>query len=364
MNKIIAILLPDLRAGGAERVSVDLARAFKSFGYDVEFVLLNEEGEFLDEARSEFSVFNLNVKRVRHALMPLIRYLKHRRPDLLIANMWPLTSIAVIANILSLFKNRLLLVEHITLSNQYTSWGKFHNLIMRLSLILTYRFANKVAAVSEGSARETARMAKLPLYRVAVLYNPIPLRLRPSMDNIADAELLWNCSLHNRILSVGSLKDQKNHKLLIRAFAKISSLDSKLIILGGGDVRPLRKLTEQLGIHERVVFAGVKPDPSPFYATAKLFVLSSDYEGFGNVIVEALSFGLPVVSTDCPYGPAEILEYGKWGILVPVGNVTTLVSAIERALVSSVDAHALITRASDFAPNLVAKRYLELMDML
>lgn len=361
--KNIAILLPNLRGGGAERVALDLARALKKNGHNIEFVLLKKDGEFLEEAINDFDVTDLGADKVRLALLPLIRYLKYRKPDVLIANMWPITTIAVISRILSGAKTILLLVEHITLSKQYASWGLINNLIMRMSIFFSYRYADHVASVSAGSARDIAGLAGLRQNRVAVLYNPIPKRAKPTSDAIFQAERIWNCKSGNRILTVGSLKEQKNHSLLIKAFAGLSNLDARLMIVGKGDESRLQKLALDHGVLERVIFAGFHADPSPFYATANLFVLSSDYEGFGNVIVEALSFGLPVVSTNCPHGPAEILEDGLWGWLVPVGDSSTLKSTIDIALSTPVDTVALKRRAEDFSPNLVAKKYMELMDL-
>ena len=140
--------------------------------------------------------------------------------------------------------------------------------------------------------------------------------------------------------------------------------DARLVLLGQGQNEAmLRALADELGIADRVIFAGFHPDPSPFYATADLFVLSSDYEGFGNVIVEALSFGLPVVSTDCPSGPAEILGNGRWGRLVPVGDAAALAGAMREALASPVDREALKRRAADFSPEIAARKYLDLLGL-
>ena len=120
-------------------------------------------------------------------------------------------------------------------------------------------------------------------------------------------------------------------------------------------------LAAELGIVRRVIFAGFQPDPAPFYASADLFVLSSDYEGFGNVIVEALAQGTPVVATDCPFGPAEILDNGRWGRLVPVGDEAALARAMSEALAETPDRAALRRRAADFSPEKAARRYLELV---
>ncbi len=177
---------------------------------------------------------------------------------------------------------------------------------------------------------------------------------------IADA--LWNCPPGDRILTVGSLKDQKNHSLLLRAFARTPGTRSRLMLLGQGENEGiLRAVASDLGISDRIIFAGFHRDPSPFYATADLFVLSSDYEGFGNVIVEALACGCPVVSTDCPSGPAEILENGRFGRLVPVGDAEALAVAISEALAAEHDRELLRRRAEDFSPERAADKYLALL---
>jgi glycosyltransferase involved in cell wall biosynthesis len=359
----ISILLPDLRGGGAERVSIDLAHAIKAFGHDIEFVLLNAKGEYLAEAKRHFVVVNLNTSTFRQSIRPLAHYLRNHHPDAMIANMWPLTSAAVLSRLLSLAKTRLMLVEHTTLTPSYASWGATHNFIMQVSILTTYWLADRIATVSAGAAEDTANLAGLAKDRVQIIHNPIPKRSEPSPEAIALAEKHWGCKPQQRILSVGNLKEAKNFPLLLRAFAFQSRKDTRLMILGSGDDTALRQLTKTLGISDRVVFPGFFVDPSPFYSTADIFALSSDYEGFGNVIVEALSFGLPVVSTNCPSGPAEILENGRWGRLVPVGDVVALARAMDEALCTPTDRQALKRRAADFAPKIAARKYLDLLEI-
>jgi len=361
---MISLLLPDLRGGGAERVMVDLAREFGRLGHTVEFVLMQATGDFLPEVQRDFEIVDLASPRTRKVPTALARYLRNRRPDALIANMWPLTSAAVVGKALSQQRCCLLLVEHNTLTQQYAAWGALHTLLLSASMAGTYRFADRIAAVSEGSATDTARLARVASDRVTVLHNPIPQRPMPSPEARAFVDAMWACPPGQRILTVGSLKDQKNHPLLLHAFAAMARPDARLMLLGQGDNEAaLRALASDLGIADRVIFAGFHPDPSPFYATADLFVLSSDYEGLPTVLIEALSFGLPVVSTDCPSGPAEILEGGRFGRLVPVGGAHVLARAMEGALVAPVDREALIRRAADFAPEIAARKYLDLLGL-
>ena len=361
---MISILLPDLSGGGAERVMLDLAREFSRLGQDVEFVLMRAEGELLPTAQLNFPFVDLVAPRTREVPTALARYLREQKPDAVIANMWPLTSAAVIARALSRHNCRLLLVEHNNLTQQYSSWGKLHARLMVASMATTYRFADVVAAVSEGAAKETERLAKLPNDKVKVLHNPIPQRQPPSPKAMADAEALWDCSPGQRILTVGSLKDQKNHPLLLRAFADLQYPEARLMLLGqGAKEAALRAMAAKLGIADRVIFAGFQLDPTPFYDTADLFVLSSNYEGFGNVIVEALSCGTLVVSTDCHSGPAEILANGKWGRLIPVDDADALTEAMRASLEDDHDTAELKRRASDFFPEIAARKYLKLLDL-
>lgn len=359
---LISIVLPDLRGGGAERVMLDLAHEFSGLDIDIDFVLMKAIGDFLPEAQREFQVLNLGTPRTRGVPSALARYLRERKPDAVIANMWPLTSSAVIGRAMSRHKCRLLLVEHCMLTQQYASWGRFHAGMMATSMAATYRFADQVAAVSEGAAKDSARLARLSNDRVKVVHNPIPQRQASSPEATATAEALWDCPPGQRILTVGNLKEQKNHPLLMRAFADFRYPEARLMLLGqGAKEAALRALAGELGIADRVIFAGFHSDPTPFYQTANLFVLSSDNEGFGNVIVEALACGTPVVSTDCPSGPAEILENGKYGRLVPVRDPQALADAMREALAAPNDPALLKQRAGDFAPAIAAKRYLELL---
>lgn len=360
----ISIVLPDLRGGGAERVSLDLALAIAHFGYAVEFVLMSSSGSFLPEALKRFDVFDLGVAKTRHVPRALADHLRHTQPDCVIANMWPLTSAAVIGCALSGHRCKLLLVDHSTLSQQYSSWGAIQNWVLRTSIFLTYRMADAAAGVSTGVAEDLARLARAPKGSFATLYNPIPQCALPAHDARERAEALWGARRGKRVLTVGNLKNEKNHLLLLHAFARMDRPSDVLMLVGHGQAEPmLRALALDLGIVDRVVFAGFHTDPSAFYATADLFVLSSDYEGFGNVIVEALSFGLPVVSTDCPSGPAEILENGRWGRLTPVGDAEALARAMDEALSTPVDREALKRRAADFSPEIAARKYLDLLGL-
>lgn len=362
--KRIAILLPDLAGGGAERLSIDLAHEFTRAGHDVEFVLMRMDGELLPEAHESFSVVDLGTPRARQLALPLARYLRHAQPDALLVGIWPLTTIAALVARISGFRGNVTVSEHGILSAQYMTWGKAHRMALRASMAMGYRLADARIGVSVGVVRDIALLAKMPESDFQVVNNPVAPRPKPDLQVLAEIDARWGVPPGARILTVGSFKPVKNHPLLLRAFAKLiqNRTEARLIFLGAGDGETkLRTMAHELGISEQVIFAGFHNDPTSFYCTADLFVLSSDYEGFGNVIVEALACGTPVVSTDCPSGPAEILQDGRYGALVPVGDATALADAMETSLGRVHDANRLIQRAQAFEPHIAAEKYLDLM---
>jgi glycosyltransferase involved in cell wall biosynthesis len=322
---------------------------------------MQARGELLPEAEAAFSVVDLECSRARNLPGALRRYLRAHNPDALLAAMWPLTTIAPLARLWG-YRGRIVVSEHNNLSAQYGGKGRVHLAALRGSMAAGYRLADAIVGVSGGVVDNIATLSGLARKRFDVIHNPVAPRPVPEAAVLEKIDAMWPTRGGCRIVTVGSMKTQKNHPLLLRAFAQIQTSNASLMFLGtGAGEADLRALAVELGVADRVVFAGFHPDPTPFYMTADLFVLSSDYEGFGNVIVEALACGTPVVSTDCPSGPAEILEHGKYGALVPVGDPGALAATMEQALTTPHDPDMLKRRAADFAPAIAAKRYLELL---
>lgn len=363
MGNRTSILLPDLRGGGAERVAVNLANSFVQRGYAVDMVMLSAAGEFLADLRPEITVVDLQVNRLRGALPPLIRYLRQTRPDALLACMWPLTVIALWARTLARVATRVVVAEHTTWSraeivnaSAVTRWQA------RSTMHFAFPRANGVVAVSQGAADDLARFARIEPQSITVIYNPVVGERRPSlMEQLAPAG--WWTGPHRRVLAVGTLKAIKDYSTLLAAFAKLrQQIDARLLILGEGECRPaLEAQAKQLGIDGSVLMPGFVKDPTPYYQHADLHVLSSTGEGLPTVIIEALAAGTPVVSTDCPSGPREILCDDKYGRLVPVGDAEALAAAMAESLSDTHDREALIARAQDFSIDKAADRYLELL---
>lgn len=346
----IALLLPHLAAGGAERVAVNLANSFVQRGYALEMVLLSATGELLKDLRPEITVVDLQVQRLRWALPALVRYLRQARPAVLLACMWPLTVIALWARTLARVPTRVVVAEHTTWSRDEIArlpWGRW-----KVGTTMHWAFpgADGILAVSMGAADDLARFARLDRQAITVIYNPVVGEAKPPASaSLAPAG--WWTGQHRRLLAVGTLKAIKDYTTLLQAFARLRQhVDARLLILGEGECRAaLEAQARQLGIDASVYMPGFRQDPSPYYQHADLHVLSSTGEGLPTVVIEALAAGTPVVSTDCLSGPREILSDGQFGRLVPVGDAAALAVAMAGALAATHDREALRARAQDFS---------------
>lgn len=358
----LALLLPNLGGGGAERVAVVLCRRFVELGHQVDVVLLQAQGELLPLLPEDADVVDLGARRIRQGIAPLRRYLQAAQPDVVLASLWPLTVVAMLADRLAGGRcGRVVVSDHSILSASPQAAGWRKRLAVRMSIGIAYRFARARLAVSQGVADDIATLGRLDRSTMTVIGNPIAPRVEPAVGDAKSA--VWPAALGKRILSVGALKAVKDQAMLIHAFARLRTrIEATLVILGEGSLRPsLERLIAELDLRGCVSLPGFAIDPSPWYAGADLFVLSSRNEGFGNVIVEALQHGTPVVSTDCRSGPREILDGGKHGRLVPVGDADALAAAMVETLEQPVDRDALRRRAADFSADAIAQRYLDVL---
>ena len=349
----IAFLLPNLTPGGAERVGLTLCQSFVERGHEVDLLVAERRGTLLNHVPDGVRLLDLKASRIRDVPIPLIRYLRERRPNALQVSLWPLTVAGILAARLSRVPVRVVVSDHISLSRQFGT-DKLRSAMLKLTTRMFYPLADARICVSHGSARDLAGLSDLAERAITTIYNPVPA---PSASGASD-ELWGDAKAH--FLSVGTLKDQKNHRLLVEAFASVArQLDAKLIIVGEGPLRgAIQHRIGELGLEDRVELVGHVADPSPYYASAHVLVLSSAYEGFALVIVEALHHGLGIVSTDCPDGPREILNDGEFGRLVPVGDAAALADAMMAEFNNRPDPEKQRKRAGHFSPDRAADAYL------
>lgn len=357
----IALLVPDLRIGGTERLTLNLASELSRRDYCVDIVLVREQGELLEEIPEAVRIVALGARRMRYTIPPLTRYLNRNKPAALLAAMWPLTIFAILATRIARSDCRVVVSEHNTLSS-IPALGGLRGLLARATIRTLYPCADGIVAVSRGMAQDLAAFGGLNREAITVIYNPAcePRTKNNVRTRITEA---WTTGEHAKIVNVGSLKEQKDHHTLLEAVKTLSEeLAVRLLILGDGPLREeLEAEVTRLGLTHVVFMPGNARNPFPFLRTADLFVLSSKYEGFGIVLAEALQCGTPIVSTDCPSGPREVLQDGKYGKLVPVGDVDALAQAMLESLKSPPASQLLVERGQVYSLERAADEYLDML---
>lgn len=352
----LALFLPSLSAGGAPRIMINVGKYFDEQGYDVEFVLARREGEFLEDV-SEMNVRGLDSRIIR-SVLPLRNYLRSEQPDVLLSTPHAANLAATWATALAQTETRHVIREPTTLSNQAREFTSFKDKMIPPLVKRSYPYADQFIAISEGVKRELVEHIGVDESKIEVIYNPIitPDIVQKSKEPVDHP---WFDASVPVILGAGRLTPQKDFPTLIRAFdCLLERRDARLVILGEGDERArLEALTDELGINNRVDFPGYVDNPYKYMRQADLFALSSAWEGFGNVIVEAMSCGTTVVATDCESGPAEILADGEYGYLVPVGDVSKLCTHINKALEDPFDREMVRSRANEFRRDKIMPQY-------
>ncbi|MBT4764666.1 glycosyltransferase [bacterium] len=358
MNSAITIVLPALGGGGVERLFVHLANDWAEHGFQVSILLMEKRGEFLNLVSQDVKILELNVKRYRDVLKPLVGYLKRSSSDVVITAMWPLNSIVAISWFLSGRRSKLFLSEHENLTESYINQGKENEFIFKKIIKYTYSISTGVVAVSNGVKQDLINIGELQKNTIKVIYNPAATGVDMCQEGANNK--YWRNKFEYHILSVGRLAFQKDHETLIKAFSfSLEYIDAELVIVGQGELKKdLLDLIRELNLGDRVRLVGFQINPSCWYKFSDLFVLSSRWEGFGNVIVEALEYGVPVLSTDCPSGPSEILENGRYGSLVPIGDTASISKEIIRLVSMKHDKKRLIERANEFSVKKISLEYL------
>jgi len=331
----IALFHPALIAGGIQRVFINLAQAFLSRGYAVDLVQATPGDDFRSLVPPGVRLVDLNAHRVIASVPALARYLRTERPHALLSGADHANIVAAWARKWSGVRTRLVISVHNSVSavsrNAPTWRGRRSPPVVRRF----YPWADSVVAVSRGVADDLAGVARIPRQRIRVIYNPV---IAPAMFAAAKepAPDEWFAPGQPPvILAAGRLTVAKDFPNLLRAFALLRrDLPARVIILGVGEELPrLQALAEELGVSQEVRLPGFASNPYAYMARAGVFVLSSAWgEGLPTVLVEAMALGAPVVSTDCPEGPRELLRDGAYGALVPVRDPDALAQAMAAAL--------------------------------
>ncbi len=373
----IAVFIFGLTGGGATRRTLALAEGFAAKGHEVDMVVIDGTGPLAAsvpetvrlirlEKLNPFGKLCIRGKRRRRIFLAqpaLAQYLRIMKPDCLMSAANHINLAAIGACRFSRTDTPLI----IRISNHITaSLKKRHGLKKKLRYLAVkgmYRYAQAVITVSDGIAADVADVANIGPELITTIYNPVftsdlALRASQSVDHP------WlNSTGCPVILAAGRLAAQKDFITLVRAFAMVRErTDARLIILGEGKQRgKIQAAALAANVTDHVDMPGYVDNPLAWMAKASIFCLSSAWEGLPGVLIEAMSTGCPVVSTDCPSGPAEILENGRYGLLVPPGDFKAMADALVYTLESPPQREKLVDRASYFSVDRSVNQYLKLL---
>lgn len=397
----IAVLMPDLGGGGVQKMTLSLAAALSARGHEVDIVVYEPEGELGSMVPAGLTVRHLEpTSRIVGRLLALLAdpgawlqllrpvllarkpaptlvylkaladYLRARRPDALLAAAPHQNLEAIWARRVAGVSTRVLISERTVPSQVLLTSPMWRNRFLPPLMRRAYQQADVIVSVSQALGDDLAAVTGIPRPRITAIYNPV---VGPEIEELAAQPISHPWFAPGQppvILGVGRLSEQKDFPTLIRAFAAVrAERHVRLVIFGAAKDQAkteqrrgeIKALAEELGVGADVDAPGFTANPFAYMARAGLFVLSSRYEGLPGVLIQAMATGCPVVSTDCPSGPMEILEAGRWGPLVPVGDVQAIAAAIRHVLDTPPPRALLKQRAREFSVERAVQRYSEVL---
>jgi glycosyltransferase involved in cell wall biosynthesis len=366
----VLFFISSLEGGGAEKVMVTLLSNIEGSRIEPVLVLLypatqSPYREYLSE-KIKLIVVGRNAdsffEKIRQ-FMFFLRCVHKERPRVLLSMLTHNNIMALLAGLL--LRIRVIVCEHIALGEVIkTGDGKRMLGVPVAPMVkILYKFSDSVIAVSEGIRRNLIEEFSIPGSKIRVIYNPIDFDAITKLSTIPPEHPFLK-GREPIVMGAGRLVAQKRFDVLIKAFScVVKEMDARLVILGEGPVRDaLQKLVRDIGIEDKVSLAGFQRNPYKFLSRADVFVLSSGYEGLPMVVLEAMACGVPVISTDCRSGPREILQDGRCGLLVPMGDEGALSKGIVTLLRDGTLREKFLKagkeRARDFSVSEAATQYI------
>lgn len=356
-----AILVSFSGDGGVERMMLNLLQGMAAQGVAIDLLLIKARHPRLKQLPPNIRIIKLGSNHTFANLPALIRYLRAARPPALLAAKHRALLLALWARRLSGVAVRIVGRIGTTVSAALEPKGRLRYGLWAWTVRRCYPQADAVVAVSQGVADDIRAMGATTA-RLTVIRNPV---ITPDLNTLAQAAAphpwLATAAGPPVIMGMGRFTGQKDFTTLIRAFARLrAQRDCRLILLGRGQLQSgYRALAAQLGVVADIAFPGFADNPYSYLARARLFVLSSAWEGSPNALTEALALGIPVVSTDCPSGPRELLAAGRYGALVPIGDDAAMAEAMAATLDNPLPAAELRRAVAEYTVESSARAYLQ-----
>lgn len=362
-NKRLCFFLPSFRTGGSEKIFVELSNFLvRNKNYDITFLCVNASGKLSILLEKSITLINLNCNSVSSSIFLLIRILKKKKPDLVISSMTHCNVILLLSKLISFSKTKIILRECSALDDLYP-FDLRHpkNSLIRFMAYFLYKKADYIVSNSIDLAKDISY--KFKINRIKVIYNGYEFN---NIEKLSSENP--NCKIFKNnkvIIAVARLSDQKGLDVLIKAFQIVrKELACKLIILGEGVLKEkLINLSKKLEIEKDIHFLGFQYNPYSYMKRSDLFVLSSPTEGLPGVLIQALALRMNIVSTNCNFGPREILKDGKLGKLVPINNEKILAKEIIISLTSTFKKpNRKDLDLERFDMNIAADKYISLIE--
>lgn len=345
---------------------INLAEALAHEGRSVDLVVVRAEGPYLAQVQALEGVrlVPLGGRKTTTSVLALARYLRQNEPRAIISALSTPNITTIVAARLARYRGPVVVTVHNTLRISLARAGRVLKAVAPRLMRWMYPLADAVVAVSTGVADELADAIDLPRHRVHVIFNPVVSETL--LERAEHSDEGRRGSEAPTFLGIGRLAHQKGFDTLIRAFAEVRKVrPAQLLILGEGPLRQeLTELAESLGLTDSVSLPGFVDNPYARLARSSVFVLSSRWEGLPTVLIEALALGVPVVATDCPSGPSEILVDARSGTLVPVDDVKAMSEAMLRRMDQPHDRELGATMTAPYTFAASANGYLDLLDAL
>jgi glycosyltransferase involved in cell wall biosynthesis len=366
MSKPLAVLVASLAQGGVGKMRTHLINRFSELGHRVDLLLGDPRSPYMDKLHPAVRIIDLGTSNAITGVPALARYLWREQPEVLLTQRIRVNVLALRARNLIRSNTRVYVTSNTNITSQLDSMRP-EKRAKQLKLLRKYYPQNTgIMAVSRGVADDTAHIIGLPPEQIRVIHNPV---ITPELDQLAaippDHPWFDETEQTPVLLGVGRLEPQKDFPNLVRAFAQVrKGQPCRLMILGEGALRPeLQALADSLGVGNDLAMPGFVSNPYQYMRAASLFVLSSRWEGSPNGLTEALAVGTPVVATDCPNGPIEILQQGKLGPLVPMGDSDALAQAIQQTLAAPHPSDFLRAGVARYSIENSAHEYLQAMGL-